>query len=320
VVGVLSFASLLLPFCFPHTKTNNLTLFRAQKIKSTMSGDNPQFEYVVLGGAETQIGSSFLQLLMSAAVRGDAQANLMIGLYYSQDGVERDLARSCRFSRTAADLGNVEAQVLVAGAYMNGKGVPRDASEALRYYRLAADQGHAEAQRSLATCLGQFGRKCAHCGGIGVKQDGLKYCSGCKTVAYCSLAHQRAHWTTHKSACQSQRRAIPTSGDKTAARVEGNGTFRHEQAQLAVEKYTAAIAVKEVPNYFVNRAAAFQVLHDYESALADCEKAIRLLPNFGAAYTGKGLAHEALGQVREAAAARDQAHRLESDNATGETI
>jgi tetratricopeptide (TPR) repeat protein len=116
--------------------------------------------------------------------------------------------------------------------------------------------------------------------------------------------------------------------------------FQDGKTQLAVDKYTAAIALNgSVAVYFANRAAAYQLLHDYDNALADCEKAIRLDPAYRMAYTWcdrnvcvsrpgesgrytsytrKGHAHAALGQLREAVMAHEAAVRLESESAAAQ--
>jgi len=39
--------------------------------------------------------------------------------------------------------------------------------------------------------------------GCGVVGSGLKMCGGCKKVFYCTVAHQKEHWQTHKTVCQS---------------------------------------------------------------------------------------------------------------------
>jgi MYND finger len=54
---------------------------------------------------------------------------------------------------------------------------------------------------------------------IGLKQDGLKYCGGCKKVAYCSPEHQQAHWKTHKPECQRTAR-LPVAEEKSDVESE----------------------------------------------------------------------------------------------------
>lgn len=39
--------------------------------------------------------------------------------------------------------------------------------------------------------------KCGHCG-----KSATKICSKCKSIAYCSVEHQRLHWSEHKLHCK----------------------------------------------------------------------------------------------------------------------
>ena len=45
-------------------------------------------------------------------------------------------------------------------------------------------------------------RKCAICGVEKSDQQKLLKCSGCFSVRYCSVQHQKEHWKTHKSLCK----------------------------------------------------------------------------------------------------------------------
>ena len=45
-------------------------------------------------------------------------------------------------------------------------------------------------------------RKCAICGVKKSDQQKLLKCSGCFSVRYCSVQHQKEHWKTHKSLCK----------------------------------------------------------------------------------------------------------------------
>lgn len=51
--------------------------------------------------------------------------------------------------RSAAERGEAEAQLLLGVMYDTGDGVPVDDSEGAKWYRKAAEQGHAEAQYHL---------------------------------------------------------------------------------------------------------------------------------------------------------------------------
>jgi len=40
-------------------------------------------------------------------------------------------------------------------------------------------------------------KKCAVCG-----DEGLKLCTGCREIRYCSMEHQKLHWKEHKLQCK----------------------------------------------------------------------------------------------------------------------
>ena len=82
---------------------------------------------------------------------GDAYAQFGMGLlYYSGDGVPRDLTESARWFRLSAEQGYGAAQHNLGNAYKHGRGVPLDDAEAARWWRLAAEQDYAAAQFNLA--------------------------------------------------------------------------------------------------------------------------------------------------------------------------
>ena len=61
--------------------------------------------------------------------------------------------------------------------------------------------GHTAAGSSaLPTMLPE--RFCSACGKIGIANQDLKQCSGCKCVWYCGAICQRAHWKAHKKECK----------------------------------------------------------------------------------------------------------------------
>lgn len=64
--------------------------------------------------------------------------------------------------RRAADLGDAQAQYVVAQQYATGSGVFKDPAVAVSWYKLSAEQGHAEAQSALGAC---------YLAGVGVAPD-----------------------------------------------------------------------------------------------------------------------------------------------------
>jgi TPR repeat protein len=118
------------------------------------------------------------QSLYDAALQGDAEAQyILASKFYTADGdwlhlshnpyiiskfsdkydygdaVQQDSEEALKWCRMAAELGHVEAQVMLGWMYDYGDPV-HDPAEAARWWRLAAEQGHAEAQCSLGfICL-----------------------------------------------------------------------------------------------------------------------------------------------------------------------
>ena len=88
--------------------------------------------------------------LRGAAEKGDAQAQLNLGLmYYKGDGVAKDDKEAAAWFRRAADQGHAGAQNNLGVMYREGKGVVKDDKEAVAWFRRAADQDIAQAQFNL---------------------------------------------------------------------------------------------------------------------------------------------------------------------------
>ena len=82
---------------------------------------------------------------------------------------------------------------------------------------------------------------------------------------------------------------------------EGNAAFKAGQYELAVEKYSAALA--EDPKAYAvysNRSAAYLKLGKATAALKDAEACITWKGDFTRGWLRKGQAHEALSQWRDA--------------------
>ncbi len=96
-------------------------------------------------------------LLLPAATRGDAQAELLMGNMAALRADSEPAAREeVRWYRLAADQGLATAQARLAACYATGSGVAQSDAEALKWYLLAAAQGDVQAAASLAY-LYQFG-------------------------------------------------------------------------------------------------------------------------------------------------------------------
>ena len=87
-----------------------------------------------------------LALLQSAAERGSAAAQTVLGTKYAQgDGIARNDAEAAQWYEKAASQGYVWAQVLLGLAYQSGQGVPKDPVQAYKWFVLAAAAGDSNA-------------------------------------------------------------------------------------------------------------------------------------------------------------------------------
>jgi len=85
--------------------------------------------------------------------------------YFGQHGLERDVQRTIRLWREAADRGSSEAQMKLGNCYCNGDGVTLDEAKGLQYWGKAACQGHLAARHNLGaheSACGNFERAVRH--------------------------------------------------------------------------------------------------------------------------------------------------------------
>lgn len=96
---------------------------------------------------------------IEAAKRGDADAQMMIGICYElgNDGVEKDYDKAASWYKKSADQGNAKGQFALGACYENGLGVPKDSIMALKLWRQSARQGNHMAQYYLGNCY-NYGR------------------------------------------------------------------------------------------------------------------------------------------------------------------
>ena len=66
----------------------------------------------------------------------------------------KDMATAVRIWKVWAAKGQAEAQTLLGAMYWSGEGVPRNLNEAARLYLAAAQQGYARAQNNIGFMLG----------------------------------------------------------------------------------------------------------------------------------------------------------------------
>ncbi len=94
-----------------------------------------------------------LQMLTTAASRGDREAQFRIGARFLSDGAQADPATAARWLARAAEQGHTESQFVLASLYERGAGVPKDEGLARELYRKAASAGHIRAMHNLGVLL-----------------------------------------------------------------------------------------------------------------------------------------------------------------------
>jgi tetratricopeptide (TPR) repeat protein len=98
---------------------------------------------------------------------------------------------------------------------------------------------------------------------------------------------------------------------------DSGDTFRSRgDYDRAIEEYTQAIRLD--PNYaaaYNNRGWAYNGKGDYDRGIADCTQAIRLDPNMAAAYNNRGRAYNGKGDYDRAIADYTQAIRIDPNMA-----
>jgi hypothetical protein len=94
------------------------------------------------------------ELYLSSAKLGDPVGAFAVGvLYFTGQGVARDLSESTRWFRFAAEKNYAPAQFNLGNAYLHGRGVSQDTAVAAQWWRKAAYSGYAPAQFNLGSLL-----------------------------------------------------------------------------------------------------------------------------------------------------------------------
>jgi len=100
-----------------------------------------------------------------------------------------------------------------------------------------------------------------------------------------------------------------------ALKEQGNEALRSADYTAAVKLYTEAIAVCSTNAiYYVNRAAAFTKLEQFDKAIADCRQGLTIDPAYSKAYSRLGTCYFTQGDYEQAKAAYAQALELEPTN------
>lgn len=93
--------------------------------------------------------------------------------------------------------------------------------------------------------------------------------------------------TNEEDACEEARDAKAT----------GNGLYKAKKYQEAVEAYSVAISLEpRVYTFYSNRAAAHMMLEHYMEAVADCQHAVEIKPDFHKAFVRMSKAYLAMGK------------------------
>jgi S1-C subfamily serine protease len=144
------------------------------------NGGSPQHGTFVLRkttpqGPRTEFGEMNCDATATreAAERGDADAQLKLGLLYSGAiGIWRDYVQAAYWIRKAAEQGNAEAQLTLGGLYEMGQGVDQNRGQAAAWLRKAAEQGNAGTfPRNFPLALLQYHLGVIYGTGEGVSQD-----------------------------------------------------------------------------------------------------------------------------------------------------
>lgn len=107
----------------------------------------------------------------------------------------------------------------------------------------------------------------------------------------------------------------PTTEDRAKAeelKTEGNQLMKEEKYNEALQCYTKAMELDAANAVFpCNRAAAYSKMGEHQKAIADCQKALILDPNYGKAYGRMGLSYHNLNNLQKAKESYAKALELE---------
>lgn len=100
--------------------------------------------------ANTGYEKADLEKIFHQAERGDATAQLAVGMLYTDGkGVPQNTKTAVKWFTLSAEQGLAMAQFILGTIYKEGKGVPQDDKTVIRWATQAAEQGSAPAQMLL---------------------------------------------------------------------------------------------------------------------------------------------------------------------------
>jgi tetratricopeptide (TPR) repeat protein len=103
--------------------------------------------------------------------------------------------------------------------------------------------------------------------------------------------------------------------NERAAAAEGQALLERGEYDAALVAFNKVLAEGADAEVHFGRGVALRWLKRWEEAAAAYEEALRLRPDYAAAYFNRAFALEKLGRLEEAVAAYDRALALEPDNA-----
>lgn len=100
-------------------------------------------------------------------------------------------------------------------------------------------------------------------------------------------------------------------------KAEGNKYFAAKDFENAIESFTKAIEVSEVPNHvlYSNRSACYASMKEFGKALEDAEECVKINGTWAKGYNRVAAANYGLGRLEEAKEAYNKALSLDSANA-----
>lgn len=105
---------------------------------------------IVAESQVSELSAEEIQLVESAADEGDVEAQLVIGaIYYSGNGTSKDYVKARKYLEMAVQQGNVEAMVILSSIYAQGLGVDQDVEKSMQLLIEAANNGNKEAIEAL---------------------------------------------------------------------------------------------------------------------------------------------------------------------------